>query len=132
MNSKGSVPTRAAMTAATSPQTAATAGAVLTVDLAAVADNYRRLAARLGTAEAAAVVQADAYGLGAADVAPALAAAGCRRFFVAHLAEGIALRAVLGAGPVVGILNGVAAGGEKEAVAHDLVPVLNSLGQVDA
>ncbi|MFO0998350.1 MAG: alanine racemase [Alphaproteobacteria bacterium] len=43
----------------------------------------------------AAVVKADAYGLGLAEVAPALAAAGCTTFFVAHLGEGVALRAHL-------------------------------------
>lgn len=36
----------------------------------------------------AAVVKDDAYGLGAAEVAAALYAAGCRRFFVAHGSEG--------------------------------------------
>ena len=47
----------------------------------------------------AAVVKANAYGLGAAPVARALAAAGCRMFFVATLDEGIALRQILGRRP---------------------------------
>jgi alanine racemase len=128
---RGSVPTPA-MTAATCPVSAAAAGAVLTIDLGAIADNYRRLQARLGAVPAAAVVKADAYGLGAADVAPALAAEGCRHFFVAQLAEGMALRAALGPGAVIYILNGLPPGAEPEAVAHDLQPVLNGLGQIDA
>lgn len=55
---------------------AGTASALLTIDLAAIAENYRALAARAGTATCAAVVKADAYGLGADRVAPVLAAAG--------------------------------------------------------
>ena len=68
------------------------AGALLTIDLAAICSNYRLLRERLGRTECAAVVKADGYGLGAARVAPALAASGCRHFFVAHLDEAIALR----------------------------------------
>ncbi|MBV8505162.1 MAG: alanine racemase, partial [Alphaproteobacteria bacterium] len=71
------------------------AGAILEIDLAGIAANWRLLARRVEPAECAAVVKADAYGLGAALVAPALAAAGCRRFFVATIDEGIALRRVL-------------------------------------
>jgi hypothetical protein len=65
-------------------------GGILTVDLTALAANFRSLVAWVGSATCAAVVKANAYGLGAARVAPALAAAGCRDFFVAHVDEGIA------------------------------------------
>jgi len=75
--------------------TAALAGAVLTVDLGAIAANWRLVQKRLGRAEAAAVVKADAYGLGLDRVAPVLSAAGCRTFCVAHPAEGIALHDIL-------------------------------------
>ncbi|MCH6588735.1 MAG: alanine racemase, partial [Proteobacteria bacterium] len=57
---------------------AARAGAILTIDLDAVADNYRRLCRELGGAACAAVVKADAYGLGLARVSPAPARAGAR------------------------------------------------------
>lgn len=50
----------------------ATAGAILTIDLGAIRENYRRLQARLGAAQCAGVVKADGYGLGAAEVARAL------------------------------------------------------------
>ncbi|MEK9755368.1 MAG: alanine racemase, partial [Rhodospirillaceae bacterium] len=53
------------------------AGAILTIDLDAVVANYRLLRERAAT-ETAAVVKADAYGLGAARVAPRLWGAGCR------------------------------------------------------
>ncbi len=105
------------------------AAAVLTIDLAAVAANYRLLAARVAPAECAAVVKADAYGLGVARVAPALAAAGARRFFVAHLSEAITLRAVL-PDAAIGVLNGVLPGCEADFVAHRLAPVLNHLGEI--
>ena len=63
----------------------------LTVDLAALAGNYRSLRS-LSAVPVAAVVKADAYGLGVDRVAPTLWAAGCRTFFTAHVDEGVALR----------------------------------------
>src|SRR5260221_14728148 len=72
------------------------ASGVLEIDLAAIAENWRRLGARLAPpASAAAGVKADAYGLGMAQGAPALAEAGCPLFFVATLDEGLALRRLL-------------------------------------
>ncbi|MFM8989841.1 MAG: alanine racemase, partial [Alphaproteobacteria bacterium] len=60
--------------------------ATLEIDLAAVARNWNGLRGRLAEgSECGAVLKADAYGLGAAEVAQALGKAGCRRFFVAHL-----------------------------------------------
>lgn len=99
---------------------------LLTVDLDAIVANWRDLSARHG-APCAGVVKADGYGLGAAPVARALHAAGCRTFFVAHLTEGMALRAALGAGAAIIVLNGFAPGADAEA---GLWPVLNSLGDV--
>jgi alanine racemase len=68
------------------------AGAVLTVDLAAVKDNWRLLAREAGRAECGAAVKGDAYGLGIAPIAKALWQAGCRSFFVARPKEGEELR----------------------------------------
>ncbi len=102
------------------------AGGILSIDLDAVADNWRRLAARLRPgAECAAVIKADAYGLGAARVAPALLAAGCRTFFVATIDEGIRLRPLVGAAPVF-VLNGVYPRTEGDFLEHALLPVLNT------
>ncbi|MCZ8278254.1 MAG: alanine racemase [Acetobacteraceae bacterium] len=101
--------------------------ALLRIDLGAIAENWRALALRAAPGVVAGVVKANAYGLGAAQVAPALYAAGCRHFFVAHLSEGMALRAALGAGPMIAVLNGFAPGADEEAA---LMPVLNSLGDV--
>ena len=111
------------------------AGAVLTVDLAAIAANWRGLrdAGRAAgrPIDCAAVLKADAYGTGAAVVGPRLAAEGCRQFFVAHIDEGIALRAALPAHPIY-VLNGLLAGTEGDFVEHELTPVLNHLGQLNA
>ncbi|MCW8085927.1 alanine racemase [Sabulicella glaciei] len=101
----------------------------LTIDLGAVARNWRRLREIHGGAVAA-VVKADAYGLGAARVAPALAAAGCRHFFVATPAEGDALREALGEGPTVAVLNGFA--GTQREEHPGTIPVLNSLADLAA
>jgi alanine racemase len=108
------------------------AGALLTIDLDAICDNWRTLKGRLGGAECAAVVKADAYGLGARKVASALYLTGCRHFFVAHLSEAIELRPALAADAVIYILHGVHPGAEMECVTHGLVPVLNSLPQLMA
>ncbi len=106
------------------------AGAILRIDLSALAANYDLLNQRAGGAECAAVLKADAYGLGAQRVAPVLAAAGCTTFFVAHLAEGIDLRQILGPDPTVYILNGPLPETAGEFLAHELIPVLNSPQQI--
>lgn len=108
------------------------AGAVLTIDVAAIRENYELLRRRLGATACAAVVKADAYGLGARIVGAALAKRGCRRFFVAHLDEGIGLRPHLPADAEIYILNGLPPGAEAECAAAGLLPVLNSLEQIDA
>jgi alanine racemase len=109
------------------------AGAILTIDLGALAANWRRLAARAAPAECAAVVKADGYGLGIVPVAKALAKAGCKTFFVAHASEGLALRDALptsGAKSRVFVLHGAPAGAERDFIAQRLIPVLSSLEQV--
>ncbi|MDX6751384.1 alanine racemase [Geminicoccaceae bacterium 1502E] len=96
----------------------------LEIDLAAVAANWRALAALAAPAVVAGVVKADAYGLGAARVAPALWAAGCRDFFVARAGEGVALRRIL-PGARIFVLDGLLPGTEQPLAGHRLVPVLN-------
>jgi alanine racemase len=103
--------------------------AVLTIDLGAIAANWRMLRDRAAPGRVASVVKADGYGLGAVPVGRALQAAGCQDFFVAHLAEGMALREALGPGPMIAVLNGFAPGADEAA---SLVPVLNSLRDVAA
>ncbi len=73
----------------TDPET----GGTLTIDLDAVDANWRALAHKLLTVECAAVVKANAYGLGLEPVTARLAKAGCKTFFVADLAEARRVRA---------------------------------------
>jgi len=105
-------------------------GALLTIDLDAIAKNYRLLTKRLEPAELHAVVKADAYGLGIEAIAKVLASLGCRHFFVATLEEGVALRALL-ANAEIGVFNGLFAGEEATYIEHRLIPCLNDLGQVE-
>ncbi len=105
--------------------------AILTIDLAAIADNYRLLAAKVAPAECAGVVKADAYGLGVAKVAPALWQAGCRTLFVATLAEGVALRGLL-RDAVIYVLAGLHGADPADFVVAGLRPVLVSCGEVDS
>ncbi len=106
-------------------------GTVLTIDLAAISANYERLATMAAPAACAAVVKADAYGLGLARVTPALAASGCRVFFVAHLDEGLALRRLLPKADIF-VLNGALPGAEPRFAEAGLAPVLNDLEALDA
>ncbi len=105
---------------------------VLTVDLGAIVANYRLLRSRLNGAECAVVVKADAYGLGALRVAPALAAAGARHFFVADLGEALEIRGALPAEARIYVLNGMLHGEADEFRARNLIPALNDLGQIAA
>jgi alanine racemase len=111
---------------------ASRAGAVLDIDLAAIVANWRLLAAKAAPTSCAGVVKANGYGLGASEVARALAAAGCRRFYVATLDEGVALRTALGAEPEIAVFNGPLPGSAAEFVAARLNPVLNDPGQISA
>lgn len=97
----------------------------LTIDLNALADNWRSMNARSGRARAAAVLKADAYGLGIDEAAPALYAAGARDFFVANAEEGADLRPLVPEGRIY-ILAGMWPGNEALFFDNDLVPVINS------
>jgi alanine racemase len=106
------------------------ARAILTIDLGAIVANWRALDALSGPGtETAAVVKADAYGLGAARVGRALAEAGVRTFFVATAEEGAALREAVGPSPAILVLSGPMPGDAALCRGHDLVPVLNGPDQ---
>ena len=107
------------------------ATATLTIDLDAIAANWRALDRMSGPGvQTAAVVKADAYGLGVTRVARALAGAGARRFFVAAAEEGAAVRQALGPGPQIAVLSGHMAGDTEMIHDLDLTPMLNSLDQI--
>ena len=105
--------------------------ATLTIDLDAIAANWRGLDRLSGPdVQTAAVVKADAYGLGIARVARALAQAGARRFFVAYAEEGAVLRQTIGPGPQISVLSGHMSGDTEMIHDLDLTPMLNSLEQI--
>lgn len=105
--------------------------ATLTLDLAALAANWRALDRMSASGvQTAAVVKADGYGLGIEVVARCLAKAGARRFFVAAAEEGQRAREALGAGPQICVLSGHMAGDAGLIRDCDLTPMLNSLDQV--
>jgi alanine racemase len=107
------------------------ATATLTIDLDAIAANWRALDRLSGLAvQTAAVVKADAYGLGVTRVARALANAGARRFFVASAEEGAAVRQALGPAPQIAVLSGHMPGDTEMIHDLDLTPMLNSLDQI--
>lgn len=105
------------------------APSLLTIDLSAIADNYRLLCGLTDHGQSAAVIKANGYGLGAIAVAQCLWEAGCRIFFTAHLDEAIAVRDTLPEAGI-GVLNGLMAGDEDVYGAYRLMPTLNDLGQV--
>lgn len=101
----------------------------LTIDLGALVRNFERLCAEVAPAKAAAVVKANAYGLGADRIAETLYAHGCRHFFVAQLAEASSLRPRLPADAAIFVLNGLQPGSEALCARAGIVPVVNSLEQ---
>lgn len=101
---------------------------ILTIDLDALASNYRFCCEQVSPGTCAAVVKADGYGLGIRRVARALHHAGCRKFFTATHREGITLRSLL---PDVDIfvLEGITPFNIDAFPQHRLVPVLINLQQ---
>ena len=107
---------------------------VLTVDLGAILANYRLLAGRVAPAQCGVAMKADAYGLGAAMIAPHLRRAGCTHFFVATVDEGLALRQQLPAFDQdnrIYLMNGLPPGAERDIAGGDLIPILNSLAEIE-
>jgi len=103
--------------------------AVLTIDLDALAANYRHMRDLAAPAECAAVVKADAYGIGVAYAAPALWRAGCRTFFVATLTEAETLRGLLPEA-VIYVFGGLLPGTAETFRKFGLRPVLNSAAEI--
>jgi alanine racemase len=99
---------------------------LLEIDLSAIAANWHAL--RSGPTGA--VLKADAYGLGAPQVAARLYAEGCRHFFVAHPAEAFALRAIV-PGAMLVVLNGLWPGQAPSLAEAGIIPALGSLTEID-
>jgi alanine racemase len=100
------------------------------IDLNALAANYGEAKRLADGREVIAVVKADAYGHGAAPIARRLAAAGCRSFAVATIAEAAELRGAAIDGAIL-VLGGVHDAAEAdEAVALGVTPVVQHAGHL--
>jgi alanine racemase len=110
-----------------------TSGGILTIDLDELARNWRRLKSRLNGADCGAAIKADAYGLGAERATVTLTKAGCKEFFVALIDEGIKLRRVLDDAELdanIHVLGGPM-NARRDIIEHQLIPVLNSLSDIE-
>jgi alanine racemase len=107
------------------------AGALLTIDLGAIASNWQEQQRRVGAGvTCAAVIKGDAFGCGIEQVAPALRQANCRSFFVATPSEAFRLRAVV-PDALIAVFNGLLSGAERDFAEAGIVPVLNDRGEID-
>ena len=104
---------------------------VLTIDLGAICANWSSLN-QASRAECGAVVKANAYGLGAAQVARALAKAGARKFFVVLASEAAALRPHLPNDAEIWVFSGYMKGDAADFKASGARPLLNSPAQLAA
>jgi len=100
----------------------------LTIDLDALAHNWRWFARASAPAACGAAVKADGYGLGAKAVVDRLAREGCRDFFVATWAEAATLLP-LPDGATLRVLHGVLPDDMPFALQTAAVPVLVSAAQ---
>ena len=103
----------------------------LEINIGLIVNNYQFIKNKVGDTECAAVLKADAYGMGAAMIAKALEKAGCSIFFVATIDEGLELRACFGKNKnKIAVLSGLLKGSEDVFYKSKLTPVLNDLEQI--
>ena len=107
----------------------ATSTGVLTVNLDAIVANWKKLEKTAVPAECAAVVKANAYGLGAEQVARALASAGCKTFFVATLDEARSVRPAVPSATLY-VLDGVFQNTADAYARIDCKPVIGDLNEL--
>src|SRR6202167_2258531 len=104
-------------------------GGTLIIDLNAIEENFRTLTRLLPASECAAVVKANAYGLGLEPVTTKLANAGCRTFFVADIAEARRVRACA-PDVAVYVLNGFFPEAATAFAEINVQPVINTLSEL--
>src|SRR5688572_8112959 len=103
----------------------------LRIDLSAVVANYNTLKSCAAPGvRTAAVVKANGYGLGSAEIGQALSNAGCKDFFVSSLEEGIVLRNAVKSARII-VLNGFAASVGESYADHNIVPALGSFLEIE-
>ena len=107
----------------------ASAGGFLTIDLGAIAANWKKLESKGVPAECAGVVKADAYGCGLTPVTGALASAGCKTFFVATLDEAQTVRAAAPKASIY-VLDGFFSGTGDRFATLNCMPVIGDMGEL--
>lgn len=105
-------------------------GGQLSIDLGALARNWRALDRVSAGALTAAVVKADAYGVGIDMASRALHAAGARFFFVATPDEGMAVRTAVPDAHIF-VLYGLYPGAANLYIRQNLMPVLSSMAMLE-
>ncbi|MDR1365729.1 MAG: alanine racemase [Holosporales bacterium] len=108
----------------------------IVIDLRVIRSNYHRIKAVLAKSNVnkclcATVLKANAYGLGAVQVAQTLVSDGCQDFFVADIVEGIALRNVATKDSRIYVLCGLLPQTEEAFLEHNLIPTLIDKSQVE-
>ena len=103
---------------------------ILKISLDDIKFNYKLLN-RASKGKAAAVIKANAYGMGVINVAKALLDTGCYYFYVANINEGIELRKRFNSKKIsIAIFEGYLEGNQKIYTEYNLTPILNNLEQV--
>ena len=105
--------------------------ATLNINLQNIRHNYEELKKACPNSDVGASVKADAYGLGAREIAPVLKDLGCQHFFVANCEEGVALRHIFGRDVNIYVFHGVFHNEIEAFIEYGLIPVLNHLAQVE-
>lgn len=111
--------------------TAQSTSSILRIDLNSIANNWITLNKYSKSAECAGVLKADAYGIGMKYVAPKLVSVGCKTFFVANIEEAVELRKIIGEKCRIIELNGPTTSTISALLAFNIIPVLNSLPQIE-
>lgn len=112
--------------AAEAGPSAAEAGGILTINLAAIEANWKELSRRAMPSECSAVIKADGYWCGLEQVARALVNAGCKTFFVADPGEARRVRSVAQDSAIY-VLNGLLPGTATTYADINARPVIGSL-----
>lgn len=104
---------------------------ILYVNTKAIEENYAAICQYIGKdVSCAAILQSDAYGVGANQIMHLLSSIGCNRFFVASLEEALALRQ-LSMTDMIFVRHGIFDGEEQLFLENNVVPVLNEFSQID-
>lgn len=104
---------------------------ILKISLEDIKSNWKSLNT-CSNGKAAAVIKANAYGMGMLKVAGALLEAGCNYFYVANINEGIELRKKYNSDKIfIAIFEGYLDGCQKTYKEYNLIPIINSLEQLE-